>query len=396
MKRLPCCLFLSLLIPSGVAGGGARPAPADSAGAWTAAARTREAGREPAGSGSFDMKMRGREYFFFHGLGYGSDAMIHPIRLILNGGFGILQMDNRGNDLGDIDFRNGWDNVRINLQDPFRAIREEGFGDFLLSQIVPVSVNGTDSQYWPNYTLHLIGGGMSFRMMFEWFHARGAGHPWILSFLTLTTYHMLNEVVENDAYVGPNTDPIADVYIFNPLGMLLFGSERVSRFFSHTLHMADWSYQVSYDPWRNEIENHGQNFIMKYWLNGRRSVGLFYHFGNHGEIGLSFRRPGGGCVSVAAGLQANELWEIDGTDNLHTLSANLVPTAGFFYDRDNSLLLSLLYSRDADYKLRLNCYPGLVHVWKLSPGFFVSLDQEDVVSCGVTVAAVPVGLSGKP
>ena len=32
-------------------------------------------------------------------------------------------------------------------------------------------------------------------------------------------------------------------------------------------------------------------------LNHQTSLGLFYHFGNHGEIGLSFRRPDGGCVS---------------------------------------------------------------------------------------------------
>lgn len=311
----------------------------------------------------------------------------------MNGGFGILQMDNRSNRLDDIDFKNGYDNVIFNLKNPIAAVREEGTSDFFLNQVVPVSFNREKAYYWPNYSLHLIGGGMSYRMMLEWFRIRGYRHPAVNSAITITIYHFLNEVVENSGYKGYNTDPIADLYIFDPLGMVLFSSDRVSRFFGRTLNMSDWSYQVAYNPENNSIQNVGQNFVMKYWLNDDRDVGLFYHFGTHGEFGMSFRQDDGDCFSFGAGLVAKNLVDISDKSTIRSLTADLVVTAGLFYDRNNSLLASLIYSKSQDYRLRMNLYPGLFHIKKFSPGIFISLNQDNRVSAGVTIRLLPVGIS---
>ena len=332
-------------------------------------------------------------HFFYHGYGYGSDLMIHPLRLILNGGFGILQVENRDNELDGIDYSTGFDNVYDNLRYPFKAIKEEGMAEFFVTQILPFSVNSKKAYYWPNYTLHLIGGGMSYRMMQEWFDAHRFPYPRIHALLTITAYHLLNEVVENSSFVGYNTDPIADMYIFNPAGILLFSSDRVSRFFSNTLNMADWSFQVCYDPWRNTIENNGQNFVMKYWFGERERYGLFYHFGTHGEIGLSFKRDNGQCFSFGAGLIANKLVDLSDDSNLRSLTAEMVPSAGIFYDRNNSLLASLIYSRKQDYMLRLNLYPGLFSFKGLTPGFFLAINQDDRVGAGITLSYIPFGLA---
>jgi len=175
--------------------------------------------------------------------------------------------------------------------------------------------------------------------------------------------------------------------------ILLFSSDRVCRFFSHKLNMTDWSYMATYNPGRNSILNVGQNFAVKYWLNDEQDIGLFYHFGTHGELGLSFRRPGGDCVSFGAGLTANNLVDTSEKHDLRTLTVDLVATAGMFYDRNGSLMASLLYSKSQDYKLRLNIYPGVFKVLNLSPGVFLSLDQDDRVSAGVTVNFIPFGLS---
>lgn len=346
----------------------------------------------PAASGRYEESER--TSFFYHGYDYGSDRMIHPIRLILNGGFGILQVGNRDNSLDEIDFETGAENVYDNLRYPFKAIREEGFSEFVTTQILPFSVNGGKAYYWPNYTLHLLGGGMSYRMMEEWFEAHRFPHPTLHALLTLSVYHLLNEVVENSAFVGYNTDPIADMYIFNPAGILLFSSDRVSRFFSHTMNLVDWSFQVAYDPWDNSIENVGQNFAMKYFFGSRERYGVFYHFGNHGEVGLSIRRENGECFSFGAGLITNELVDLSDDTNLRSLAADLVPSAGIFYDRNNSLLASLIYSKKQDYTLRLNIYPGLLDVKGFSPGVFVAVDQDDRMMAGITLSYIPIGLSG--
>jgi hypothetical protein len=234
---------------------------------------------------------------------------------------------------------------------------------------------------------------MSYRMMQEWFRAHEFPHPSLHALLTLSVYHVLNEVVENSGFVGYNTDPIADMYIFNPAGILMFSSERVSRFFSHTMNLADWSFQVSYDPWINSIENNGQNFVMKYYFGSRKRYGLLYHFGNRGEIGLSIKRENGDCFSFSAGLIANKLVDLSEDTNLRSLTAEMVPSAGIFYDRNNSLLASLLYSKKQDFVLRLNLYPGLFDIKGFSPGIFLAVDQDDKVRAGITLSYIPIGLT---
>jgi hypothetical protein len=332
-------------------------------------------------------------YYFYHGRDYGSESLINPISNILNGGFGILQMDNRSNNLNNIDFETGVKNVTWNLSHPFAAINEVGYDTFFKNQIIPFSVNSNQAYYWPNYTLHLIGGGMSYRMIVEWFDAHNFKHPRTFSVITMTIYHFLNEVVENSNFSGYNTDPIADLYIFDPLGIVLFNSDRVSSFFSRTLNMADWSYQIAYDPGQNSLKNLGQNFVFKYWLNDKKDIGLFYHFGTHGELGLSFKQSDGDCLSFGAGLVANELFNISDKTNLQKLTSSLVMTAGVFYDRENSLMASLIYSKSQDYKLRFNFYPGLMHYGFFSPGIFLSLSQDDILSAGMSLTILPTGIS---
>ncbi|MFH1843852.1 MAG: hypothetical protein ABIF77_11670 [bacterium] len=189
-------------------------------------------------------------YYFYKHLGYGSDSLVHPLRLIINGGYGIMQIENRHNRPQDIHYDLGFRNVVRNLGDPISAIEVNGWWDFINREILPIGLDPDKAQYWPNYMQHLIGGGMSYRMMVEWFRYRDYGHPKLWAGTTIFFYHLLNEVVENDRRDTYNTDPIADLYIFDPLSMVLFSSERVCRFFSHTLHMTDWSYQPMWDPHR--------------------------------------------------------------------------------------------------------------------------------------------------
>ena len=52
-----------------------------------------------------------RAYYFYDRLDYGSSRLTGPLRLITNGGFGILQMENRSNKLDDIPWRSAWKNL---------------------------------------------------------------------------------------------------------------------------------------------------------------------------------------------------------------------------------------------------------------------------------------------
>lgn len=131
-------------------------------------------------------------YYFYHGLDYGTDSLIHPLRLVVNGGWGIMQLLCDNHPL-DIDYRQGWKNVWRNLADPGGAIQAEGWWDFLQREVIPISFNSGKAHYWPNYTQHLLGGGMSYRMITEWYRAHGYEHASTWSGATLMSYHLLNE-----------------------------------------------------------------------------------------------------------------------------------------------------------------------------------------------------------
>jgi hypothetical protein len=260
-------------------------------------------------------------------------------------------------------------------------------------EVIPVSVNSGKAQYWPNYTNHLIGGGMSYRMMVEYFRYHEYRQPRTMAGLTIFAYHFLNEVVENNEHIGPTPDPVADFWIFNPAGIILFSNDKVARFFSETLHMADWSYQPGFLPWREELQNNGQNYAIKYHLNDTGSRSIFYHWGSHAELGMSFTQPDGRCYSFGLGLVAKNLLEVDQISK----TLDLAVSGGVFYDRNNSLLASLLYAKTKDYRYRLNLYPGLVKLGPFKPGFFLALNKKDRIMTGITfgsLTSLPFGLAG--
>jgi len=306
-----------------------------------------------------------------------------------------MQVQNRHNRPLDIQYGRGIRNVSKNLMDPAWSIGVNGFWDFMSREVIPVSVNSGNAQYWPNYMNHLIGGGMSYRMMEEYYRYHEIPHSKLAAGATIFAYHFLNEVVENDGVDGPTTDPVADFWIFNPAGVVLFSNDRVARFFSEKLHMADWSFQPVYIPNTKELHNNGQNYSVKYHLNREGSKSIFYHWGTHAELGMSFTRRDGRCISVGLGLVAKNLLEVDEISK----TLDLAVSGGIFYDRNNSLLASLLYAKTKDYRYRLNLYPGLVNLGPLKPGFFLALNQDHRTTYGISFACVPLlpfGIGGKP
>ncbi|MBU1674989.1 hypothetical protein KKA85_04330 [bacterium] len=324
--------------------------------------------------------------YFYHGYGYGTDAIIHPLRMLINGGYGIMQLSNRHNRPLDINYRQGWKNVWRNLLDPTAAIQVEGWGDFFVREIIPFSLDSKKAHYWPNYTQHLIGGGMSYRMMVEWYRAHDYAHPGIWGGTTIMLYHLLNEVVENDYRDTWSTDPVADLLIFDPASIILFSSERVCRFFGETLHMADWSYQHMIDLEHETLVNNGQNFAFKLDVPWWEKWAFFYHYGTHGEFGLTRRLGGGRNISAGGGFKVDEL--LDVTE--YHQGAELAVTGGVFYDRDDSLLASVLWANSKDYKLRVNLYPGLFEAWGLKPGFMFNLNRNRSTAFGVTLLNLPL------
>lgn len=333
-------------------------------------------------------------FFFYKGLRYGSQSVYNPGTVILNGGYGIWQVPSRAGDrrIFEAPYRRWWRNSWASIGHPLRTIEAVGWDKFLANEVFPVDpMDRNREQFVPNYFLHGIGAGMHFRATAEWFQFHGFPHPRLWSLATMAAYHLTTEVVENGEASGPTLDPIADIYVFNPAGILLFSSDRVCGFFAGKLGLTEWSQQPCYNARTGNLENMGQFYVMRYPLRADRSWSLMAHYGLHGMAGLSRRFPDGRSWSATAGLMVENLEAAVQEGPGEAYAARLSWSAGLFFDRENCLLASLMVSGLPHNKARLNLYPGVLKLGSFSPGIIASWGHELVV--GVNAAFVPLGLA---
>jgi hypothetical protein len=336
-----------------------------------------------------------KKFYFYHSLPYGSESTFNPISLIANGGFDELQAYEYSHSLSQIPWKNGGRNVWLNITAPLPQINQYGWGRFIGNEIFPTSLNAKQAQYFPNYMLHLIGGGMVSRKVSEWYDAHGYPLPGILGAFTSMTYHYINEIVENgDAGFYSNVDPIADLLVFDPLGIILFSFDGVSEFFSEKLSLNDWSMQpaISFQP--VSIRNVGQNFVIKYPLTSSGKTSLLYHFGAFGLLGLSFKSNDEEAISVGLGVSSKRVYTVDTRNGSVTKSIVVGPMGGVYWDRKNSLLASFVICDSFSEIVRCNIYPGIIKIFSVSPGMFISVGERGKYTLGVTLSAIPLGICG--
>lgn len=328
-----------------------------------------------------------QQRYFYKGRNYGSEALYNPIYLLLNDSYDILQIQNHNRKIFEFNYAAGAKNVFKNLANPFGVISRSSIKDFISSQLLPIELTRKGAQWWPNYQLHLIGGGMNCAAIKEWYEEKNFPIPALLSYLTIGSFDLLNEIVENGNFVGDNVDPIADLYIFDLGGMILFSFEGVKRFFSQELNLSDWSLQPSFIFGKNELHNSGQYFSIKWKFPFSSKWHLFYYFGMNGLTGLSYKFEDGSAISVGAGLRAKQFEVLDQTMNKKTIT--LTWNAGVFYDLNNSLMTSLHVSGLTDYTINLNIYPGIICIGNFSPGIWTVLQKDGKVILGITTIYAP-------
>lgn len=329
----------------------------------------------------------GQERYFYKGHNYGSEALFNPLNFILNSGYGIMQMEGHSRKIFDLPYRTGARNLWRNLSDPFGPISRYGWGNFATNELFPLHLTKTHAQWLPNYQLHLIGGGMTYRAMYEWYEAHKIPAPRAMSITTMAFTHLLNEVVENGAYQGDNVDPIADIYFFDIGGIILFSFDNVNRFFSEKVVLADWSLMPSLRLRDKTLQNNGQNFSFKWKLPFSEKLSLFHYYGLQGLTGASYKFNGDRAVSLGLGARsrANEIVD----ENTRRQTVDLVWNCGLFYDRDNSLLCSLLLSGQHDKAVIFNIYPGLARLWRFSPGLWLVMNNNGKVMLGAITTWTP-------
>ena len=90
---------------------------------------------------------------------------------------------------------------------------------------------------------------------------------------------------------------------------------------------------------------------------------------------------------------ARSLRQVTRDDQVRSLTADLVWNVGIFYDREGSLMASLLFSGSRAYKARANLYPGLIRLAGITPGLFAAVSQTNQFIFGMTLHGMPLGLA---
>jgi hypothetical protein len=296
---------------------------------------------------------------FYKGYDYGVQALYNPFYGVVNRGWDTLQLrSQRGVQVSYKDTRN----IFRNLADPFTAIRydgENGWGTWLTTEIFPLSYGKNTARWVPNYSLHLLGGGETFAWMREWFLAHDAPEiaAWAFSAAALMTAALINESLENMGVVGYNTDALADIYVFDIGGIVLYSFAAVRRFFSETLVIADWSLQPAITYPTGELHNVGNYYALKVPVPFVPRLKLFAYGGVATLGGVSVKLDREHSLSVAAGGRISTFENTGGS----ALTSNIVrfaPSAGIFLDRNESLLASVQVSDIHDYFFSANLYPN--------------------------------------
>jgi hypothetical protein len=327
-------------------------------------------------------------YYFYKDIGVGSQAKYNPGDFFINGGFGVWQFSDRRK-LGDEPYVDELSNTWGTLRHPMFAIKQFGVKEWLTSEIIPTSLELKHGQYFPNYFLHGIGAGMQSRKMEEWYRYHNLPLPRLWSIVTMLSEHFFEEMIEDAGARKTSVDPVSDMYIFNPLGILLFLNDGVCRFFSERFSLNEWSLQPSINFTNGKLENMGQFYVAKFPLERTHTWGIIGYFGMQELLGITRTFKGEKNLSITGGVIVNNLGAADISKSQKAYTANLRWSAGVFYDVKNSLLMSLVVTGADHNRFRLNVFPGFFRIGQFAPGIFI--DNTGTWAGGLSVRYCPFG-----
>lgn len=335
-----------------------------------------------------------QKYFFFNPKNdFGSDAFFNPLSMVINGSYDIFRNGAHSKDVLSQPYAIGMRNVWRNISSPLHNIGRYGWDRFTREEIFNLNFSAKEAQFLPNFSDHTIGEGMLYAKTAEWYDYHGYRHPYLWSFVTVSASQFMNEAVENGDYLDTSVDLIADMLIFNTAGFILFSTERGKDFFSRSLPLYDWSLQPILDPSSHFLYNAGEQFVIRHGLPFAPRYSAFIYWGIHAIVGLSYAYDDENNVSVGAGQVVNRVNE-NRYKGLRFLTPSLDGAIGIFYDRNNSLMTSILLSGPRLPNAQINVYPGLFEVGGIKPGVYLAFGEWDRFVLGVTLAGIPFGLGG--
>ncbi|HUF76135.1 MAG TPA: hypothetical protein VMM35_07640 [Longimicrobiales bacterium] len=307
-------------------------------------------------------------YYFYRDVP-GSNRYVGPIDVMLNKAFNMSQATNRSRRI----FRTGYgvEHVTNSIFHPIRSIeRSGGWGEFFETQILPIQAvkwvaagfdwKAADNMTWyPNYMGHLVEGGITSRRLAEKLHAQGVPMPGLIASAVTMTAAMVNEAYTHPDLTEGTGATVADLYVFDLGGILLFSSDPVARFFSEKLHASIWTGQASlaYVGGELQLANNANNLVFKIPLWFTDDVSVFWRTAVGSHLGATLHLRGGYDLSIGGGADTSQQ-KIDPVTG-HEL-VNIRPSASLWLDRDDSVLASLYWSTVDRRVFTANVFPDVI------------------------------------
>ena len=313
---------------------------------------------------------------------FGSEASAGPLNILFNRGFSVMHFSGVERGLADTDWGRGWANVSDALIHPGAAIeRRGGWAKWLRTEWIPTNLDVWRWAWAPNYAGHVVAGGLTYRYLDEWAAAHGVPKPGLSAAAFLMGTMVLNEVIENQNNEQASASTVADLLIFDPLGIFLFRIDGVARFFSETLHAADWSPMVAITAPDGRVQNVSQSFAYTVPLpHVTDRLRMLLLVGQGSQSGVTYELSEGLSLGAAVGFDGDRR-VLDPVTLEERVQAEV--TGGLFLDRDDSLLASLIFSPDGADLLAANLYPGVLPGRLAELGLWFTMAENHQVRLGI-------------
>lgn len=320
---------------------------------------------------------------FFHDSPYGTDAQFNPLLVFANQAFD-QQRTSKRRDITTYPFGASFGAVWRTVTRPDKSIKHYGVENWLKNEIFPLTLRGSGGgQWYPNYTLHLFGCGVAYRRLVDWYRDHGVeGHPELAAGITTYAYHFLNEALENGPTADQGVDALSDLLVFDAASIALWNQRWVQHLFTGPIEVNTWYGQPSVGLPGRTIENAFALFVARaavpHTTNWKVTVTHGYLF----SVGVSRRIGSRDWLTLASGADAPVNPVIDTVTGKKT--ATLEPNAAVFYDRDGSLLASLVTRGGSDNGVTLNVYPGFVRIGWFKPSFWIQQNKGGGARFGIS------------
>ena len=336
--------------------------------------------------------------YFYHGQDYGSESQFGPLSILVNVGLVVPGRLTTTPNLGDIRYKQGWDNVVDSLAHQDDVFEESGgFGRSLEKEFIPFA--HPSGAWLPNYSLHFLGEGMLSRKLEEYFRYQGMQGeyaPKVLAASTVIASQLLNEVVEYELPWEQRLDVVADFY-FNLAGIIAFSFDGFAEYFSNeTVQYYYWPGQPVIDTYNGGLFNQGESYFLS--VKSNSDSGWKYAFATGmptNGVGVSFPMDDMGFEYLTVMLGSDVLipkrdYEQSESDTRSgdfeaaDIAEEYTAALNVYWDRKGSLLASSALSFSPSWQWNMNVFPEKRWGLDFGIGGYLVVAEEGANTIGLT------------